>query len=70
MFLLLMVIKAEPLLDVPIVIQDGIVATLFASALGFMIYRKLRRKSKSCPTCEGGCTPASNLPVASSPTQS
>ncbi len=70
MLLLLMVIKTEPLLDVPIVIQDGIVVALFVSALGFMIYRKLRRKSKPCPACEGGCSPASNLPAASNPTQS
>jgi hypothetical protein len=57
MLLLLMMIQAEPLLDLPIVIQDGIVVALFASALGFMIYRKLRRKSKSCPACSGECDP-------------
>lgn len=48
-------------LDVPIVIQDGIVAALFASALGFMAFRKLRKKSKSCPSCEGDCSPSANL---------
>ncbi|HLG93641.1 MAG TPA: hypothetical protein VI546_02290 [candidate division Zixibacteria bacterium] len=49
-------------LDVPIIIQDGIVVALFASALGVLLYKKLRRKSKACPACEGGCVRGSNLP--------
>lgn len=57
-------------LDVPIVIQDGIVVALFASAAGFMVYKKLRRKSKSCPACEGDCATASKFPMASSPSKS
>ncbi len=57
-------------LDVPIVIQDGIVVALFASALGFLLYKKLRKKPKSCPACSGDCTPASSLTIASSPIQS
>ncbi len=47
--------RTEPLLDVPIVIQDGIIVALFAGALGFMLYKKLRKKSKSCPACAGDC---------------
>lgn len=55
MLLLLMTSKTEPLLDVPIVLQDGIIVALFAGALGFMVYKKLRKKSKSCPACAGDC---------------
>ena len=55
MLLLLMMSKTEPLLDVPIVLQDGIIIALFAGALGFMLYKKLRKKSKSCPACAGDC---------------
>ncbi|MCI0330175.1 MAG: FeoB-associated Cys-rich membrane protein [candidate division Zixibacteria bacterium] len=51
-------------LDIPIVLQDGIVAALFVFAAGFLLYKKLRKKSKSCPACKGSCTPASNLPAA------
>ena len=55
MLLLLMISKTEPLFDVPIVLQDGIIVALFAGAFGFMIYKKLRKKSKSCPACAGDC---------------
>ncbi len=48
-------------LDVPIIIQDGIVVALFASAAGFMLYRRLKKKPKSCPTCQGECAPSGNL---------
>lgn len=57
-------------LDVPIVIQDGIVVALFASALGFLLYKKLHKKPKSCPACSGDCAPTSNLSLTSSLTQS
>ena len=56
-------------LDLPIIIQDGIVVVLFASAIGFMLYRRLKKKPKPCPSCSGECAPASHLPVASTPTQ-
>lgn len=52
-------------LDVPIVIQDGIIVSLFASAAGFLLYKKLRKKPKSCPACAGDCTLPSNTPVVS-----
>ncbi|MCI0406223.1 MAG: FeoB-associated Cys-rich membrane protein [candidate division Zixibacteria bacterium] len=52
-------------LDVPIVIQDGIIAALFAAAAGLLLYKMLRKKSKSCPACAGDCAPVSNTPVAS-----
>ena len=55
MLLFFLTKTTEPLLDVPIVLQDGIIVTLFASALGFMLYKKLRKKSKSCPACTGDC---------------
>ena len=48
-------------IDVPIIIQDGIVAALFASAAGFMLYRRLKKKAKSCPACQGECAPSGNL---------
>ncbi len=57
-------------LDMPIVIQDGIVAALFVSALGFLLYKKLRKKPKSCSACAGNCAPTANLPAVSSPTHS
>jgi hypothetical protein len=57
-------------LDVPIVIQDGIIVSLFASALVFLLYKKLRKKSKSCPACAGDCTPPSNTPVVSKSSRS
>jgi len=49
-------------LDVPIVLQDGIVVALFASAAGFILYRRLKKKPKSCPACQGECAPSGNLP--------
>jgi hypothetical protein len=53
--LALLLNKTEALLDVPILIQDGIIIALFTGALGFMLYKKLRRKEKSCPACAGDC---------------
>ncbi len=55
MLSLLLLNKTEALLDVPMVLQDGIIVALFAGALGFMVYKKLRKKSKSCPACAGDC---------------
>lgn len=51
-------------LDVPIVIQDGIVVALFASALGFLLYKKLRKKTKTCPACSGDCNSTPQPPAA------
>ena len=53
-------------INVPIVLQDGIVIALFASAAGFLLFKKRRKKSKSCPACEGSCASSSNLPAAPS----
>jgi hypothetical protein len=53
--LALLLNKTEALLDVPILIQDGIIVALFAGAAGFLLYKKLRKKTKSCPACAGDC---------------
>ena len=62
--------KAEPLLDIPIVIQDGIIVALLVSAVGLLLYRRWKRKPKSCPACEGACPPASKLTATPNSAQS
>jgi|GEM_PF-4055991 len=42
-------------LEIPIAAQDGIIVVLFVAAAGFLLYKKLRKKAKSCPACEGSC---------------
>jgi hypothetical protein len=57
-------------LEVPVIVQDGIIVALFATAVGFLLYKKLRKKGKSCPACAGDCTPLSNTPAVSTSSRS